>query len=168
MQLLERRHQKSQQSWGEMTYVEVYVFHAHNAQHRQEHSMALVCVTQSHGLGEITDYDNSNVFRTVCLLQGLLLNSCSKSCEWRKIGRRKDCVLSGPKARQLRMGGWWKEGKFVRCWWFHCESTLSQPLWSFKNVKRIGNICHAEWVLHCPGSWNRIKIHLLHNYVKAS
>lgn len=34
MQLFERGHQKSQERWGEMACVEVYVFHAHKTQHR--------------------------------------------------------------------------------------------------------------------------------------
>lgn len=114
--------------------VEVYAFHAHKAQHRQKHFMALGCVTQSHGLGEIDDYDNSDVFHTVCLLQGLLLNSCSKSCEWRKKGRIVSSQSPKPDSSGRR-----KEGKLACCWWFHCESTLSQPLWRFKNVKRISN-----------------------------
>lgn len=100
---------------------------------------------------------------TVCLLQGLLLNSCSKSCGWRKKGKIVSCHAPKPDSSKRR-----KEGKFACCWWFHCESILSQPLWSFKNVKKISNSYHAEWVLHCLGSWNTIKFHVLRYCVKAS
>lgn len=143
--------------------VEVYAFHLLKAQHRQEYSMALVCVTQSHALGEINDYNNSDVFRTICVLQGLLLNSCSRSCEWRKRGRIVSCQAPKPdSSRRGRRESLRAVGDF----------TVS-PLWvspfeASKMLKGSAIVCHAEWVLHCLGSWNTIKIHLLHKCVTAS
>lgn len=149
-----RNPSKDGQKWPMWNFI-----HAHKAEHRQEHSMAVVCVTQSRGLGEINDCDNSDVFRTVCLLEGLLLNSCSKSCGSGMKGKIVSC--QAPKPDSSNTG---KEGKFACCWWFHCESTLTQPLWSFKNVKSLSRTLS----FHCLGSWNAIKIHFLHSCVKGS
>lgn len=158
MQLLERGHQKSLWRWAEMTNVEFYVFHAHKAEHRQGHSMVVVCVTQSHGLGEINDCDNSDVFRTVCLLQGLLLNSCSKSCGSGKKERfcpvrpQSPTALTGERRESLRAVG---------------DFTVS-PLWlSPFEASKMLKVCHVQWVFIAL-ALGTIKIHLLHSCVKGS